>query len=94
MKDCGGGGRDSGTRLGLNWVEVAELAAVERLEGRVAQRADGQRLQVQQLSGRRILLGQDEVPEGQRQRRLALRGDWEKASIVGVNVVSVTFRAR
>lgn len=32
---------------------------------------DGQGLQVQQLRGRRVLLGQDEVAEGHRQHRLA-----------------------
>lgn len=38
---------------------------------RAPERGDGQGLQVQQLGGRRVLLREDEVPEGHRQHRLA-----------------------
>lgn len=48
--------------LCLNGVEEGEL--IEILEGRVPERGDGKRLQVQQLSGRWVLLWQDQVTEG------------------------------
>ncbi len=51
------------TRLRLDGVEGGE-AREQRLEGGVAQRRHGQRLQVQQLRGGRELGGQDEVPGG------------------------------
>jgi hypothetical protein len=51
------------SHLRLDGVECAQVS-VQRLEGLVAQRTDRQRLQVQQLSGRRVLLWQDELPAG------------------------------
>ena len=47
---------------------MRKVAFVER--GVLAERRDGQRLQVEQLRVRRVLLGQDEVAEGDGQRRL------------------------
>ena len=56
--------------LRLDGVEEGELVAVERLVGGVPQRGDRQRLQVQQLCGWRVALGQDQVAERHRQLRL------------------------
>ena len=50
--------------LCLNGVEEVEAAGVEGLVGGVAQGGAGQRLQVEQLGGRRELLGQQQVAEG------------------------------
>lgn len=57
--------------LGLDGVE--EVQVVEVLVLGVPQRRHGQRLQVEQLGGQRVLLGQNEVAEGDRQ--LGLGGD-------------------
>mmetsp|Transcript_20226 Transcript_20226/g.41320 ORF Transcript_20226/g.41320 Transcript_20226/m.41320 type:complete len:682 (-) Transcript_20226:1713-3758(-) len=54
--------------LRLNRVEVRKVRLVEA--GVLAQRRDGQRAQVEQLGVRRVLLGQDEVAEGDGQRGL------------------------
>ena len=49
--------------LCLYGVEVGKLVAVERLVGLVPEGRHGQGLQVQQLGGGRVLLGQDEMAE-------------------------------
>jgi len=49
--------------LGLDWVELLEFVGVESLKGGVTQSSDGQWLQVEQLRGGRIFLGQDQMPE-------------------------------
>lgn len=58
--------------LCLNGVEEGELVLVESLKGRVPESSDGQRLQVQQFGGWRVLLWQDQVPE--RHWQLSLTG--------------------
>ena len=58
--------------LCLDGVEERELVLVERLEGRVPESSHRQRLQIQQLSGRWVLLWQDQVTE--RHWKLCLTG--------------------
>lgn len=58
--------------LCLDGVEEGELVLVERLEGGVPESRDGQRLQVQQLSGWGVLLREDQVTE--RHWELSLAG--------------------
>ena len=60
------------SRLCLNGVEGLEVS-VDGLILWVAQRGDGERLQVQQLCGCGVLLWKDKVPEGDWQGRLALQ---------------------
>lgn len=55
--------------LGLDGIEGLEVR-VEGLKLRVAQGGDGEGLQVQQLGGRRVLLGEDQVAEADWQHRL------------------------
>lgn len=50
--------------LCLNRVEEGELVLVDGLESRVPECSDGQRLQVQQLRRRWVLLRKDQVAEG------------------------------
>ena len=69
--------------MGLDRVEVRELAVVE--VGVLAERGERQRLQVEQLGVRRVLLGQDELAEGDGQRRLG--GEPPVAHQVGVTEV-------
>ena len=54
----------------LNGVEEGEVLAVQRLVGRVSQGRHGEGLQIQELRGRRVALGQDQVTEGHWQLRL------------------------
>ena len=56
--------------LRLYGVEEGELLAVQLLEGVVPERRDGEGLEVEQLGGRRVLLREDEVTEGDRQLAL------------------------
>ena len=58
------------TTLSLDGVKVSEDVRVQLLVKRVAQCSDGQWLQVQQLSGRRKLLREDQVAKGDGQLRL------------------------
>ncbi len=60
------------SHLRLDGVEGGE-GGVQRLKARVSQRGDGERLQVEQLRGRGVLLGQDEVPEADGKHRLAVQ---------------------
>ncbi len=53
--------------LGLNRIEEGKLGAVQRFELVVPERSDGQRLQIQQLCGGRVLLWQNQMSERHRQ---------------------------
>lgn len=50
--------------LCLNGIEERKLVLVESFKGRVPERSDRKWLQVQKLSGWRVLLWQDEMAEG------------------------------
>lgn len=50
--------------LCLNGVEEGKLVLVESLKGRVPESSNREGLQVQQLSGRGVLLWKYKVPEG------------------------------
>mmetsp|Transcript_58331 Transcript_58331/g.131371 ORF Transcript_58331/g.131371 Transcript_58331/m.131371 type:complete len:260 (+) Transcript_58331:2391-3170(+) len=66
-------GVECAERLRLNGVEdLQPLGGVELLGLRVPQRRQWQRLQVKQLCVRWVLLGQDQVPEGDGQQRLGV----------------------
>mmetsp|Transcript_146031 Transcript_146031/g.364121 ORF Transcript_146031/g.364121 Transcript_146031/m.364121 type:complete len:308 (+) Transcript_146031:2311-3234(+) len=65
------GGVEGAEGLRLNGVEhLKALGRKQLLRVRGAQRRERQRLQVKELRVRRVLLRQDEVPEGDRQQRL------------------------
>eukprot|EP00982_Pelagococcus_subviridis_P006987 30392-Pelagococcus_subviridis.AAC.4 len=57
-------------RLRLHRVEVLQARGVQRVESVLLERAHGQRLEVEQLRRRRVLLGQEQVLEAHRNRRL------------------------
>lgn len=56
--------------LSLDGVEKGELLLIETLKGTVPQGRHRQRLQVQELGWRWVLLWEDQVSEGHRQLRL------------------------
>eukprot|EP00128_Syssomonas_multiformis_P001905 Colp12_sorted_trinity150504_noHs@11442 len=60
----------SAERLGLDRVEELEGLVVEGLEVRVTQRVHGEGLEIDQLSVRGVLLGEDQVAEGHDQLSL------------------------
>ena len=72
-----GGGKSPSvllTYLSLDWVELRDAVAVDPLELLVPERGHGQRLQVEQLGGRHVLLREDEMPESISGQLNAIRG--------------------
>src|SRR4051794_35064391 len=54
--------------LRLNRVEESRARLKDRLELRLLERGERKRLQIEQIRVRRIFLGQNQMPEGDRQR--------------------------